>query len=166
MLLKKKVCMIGSFAVGKTSLVRRFVHSIYSDDYQTTVGVKTDTKDAVIGEEKVLMVLWDLYGEDEFQKLRLDYLRGSSGFMLVCDGTRRATLDRALVLHASAEKTFGKIPAVIALNKNDLTNEWEIPVESEADLAARGWNMIRTSAKTGEGVEEAFLRLARVMLGK
>ena len=165
-MLQKKVCMLGAFAVGKTSLVRRFVESIYSDVYQTTVGVKIEKKVLRIGDQDLTMILWDLYGEDDFQKLRLSYLRGSSGFLLVCDGTRRATLEKALAVHARAEEALGKIPAVIALNKSDLADEWEIPAESEADLAGRGWKVIRTSAKTGAGVEEAFAHLARGMLGE
>ena len=164
-MLQKKVCMLGSFAVGKTSLVRRFVESIYSDAYHTTVGVKIDKKVLRIAEQDLTLVLWDLYGEDEFQKLRLSYLRGAAGFLLVCDGTRRATVDKALALHAHAEQTFGKISAVIALNKSDLVEAWEIPAELETELAGKGWNVIRTSAKTGAGVEEAFERLAQTMVG-
>lgn len=164
-MLQKKVCMLGSFAVGKTSLVRRFVDSIYADTYLTTVGVKVDKKIFRVAGQDVSMVLWDLYGEDDFQKLRMSYLRGASGFLLVCDGTRRATLDKALAIHSSAEETFGKTPAVIALNKCDLAEEWEIPAETETGMAARGWTLIRTSAKTGVGVEEVFERLARIMAG-
>src|ERR1700675_4666549 len=90
-MLQKKVCMIGSFSVGKTSLIQRFVSSIFSDRYLTTVGVKIDKKVVRVDGEDVTLVLWDLYGEDEFQKMRMSYLRGASGYLLVADGTRRAT---------------------------------------------------------------------------
>ena len=68
--------MLGSFAVGKTSLIRRFVESIYSEAYHTTVGVKIDKRVVRHNDSEVTLVLWDLYGEDEFQKMRWSYLRG------------------------------------------------------------------------------------------
>ena len=82
-MIQKKVCMIGSFAVGKTSLVAQFVHSIYREQYLTTVGVKIDKKLVRVGDADVSLILWDLHGEDEFQKIRTAYLRGSSGFIFV-----------------------------------------------------------------------------------
>src|SRR5579863_4064988 len=100
-MLQKKICMIGSFAVGKTSLVRRYVETIYSDVYHTTVGVKIDKKVVRLGEQEISLVLWDLYGEDEFQTMRWTYARGASGYLLVSDGTRRATFEKALALEES-----------------------------------------------------------------
>ncbi len=165
-MIQKKVCMLGSFSVGKTSLVRRFVESIFSDAYLTTVGVKIDKKLMHLDQDDVTLMLWDIYGEDEFQKLRMSYLRGASGFLLVVDGTRRATLDKALAIKKEADKALGSVLAVLVLNKCDLTGQREIEAEKEEALAAQGWNVIRTSAKTGQGVEEAFSALTRAMLGK
>src|SRR5271170_1310300 len=88
--------MLGSFAVGKTSLVRRYVLSQYDDKYLTTVGVKVDKKTIRVGNDDVMLMLWDIYGEDDFQKLRMANLSGSNGYLLVADGTRRATLEKAL----------------------------------------------------------------------
>jgi small GTP-binding protein len=164
-MLQKKICMLGSFSVGKTSLVRRFVESIFSDTYLTTVGVKIDKKVLRVGEQDVTLMLWDLYGEDEFQRLRMSYLRGASGFLFVADGTRRATLDKALAIKEEAEKALGPASFVVALNKCDLAEQWEVEAEKENDLVSRGWSVIRTSAKTGEGVELAFETLAKAMLG-
>ncbi len=165
-MLQKKICLLGASAVGKTSLVRRFVESIYSDGYQTTVGVKIEKKVLNAGGEDVMLLLWDLYGEDDFQKLRLSYLRGAAGFLVVCDGTRKDTLEKALAVHRSAEQEFGKIPAMIAINKSDLASEWEISQQTENSLTQGGWSVLRTSAKTGDGVEEAFQGLARLTLAK
>lgn len=165
-MVQKKVCMLGSFAVGKTSLVRRFVESLFSDTYLTTVGVKIDKKQLRIDDHDVTLMLWDIYGEDDFQKLRMSYLRGASGFLLVVDGTRRATLDKALAIKEEADKTFGPVHALIVLNKCDLAEQWEIDPEKENQLAGRGWSLIRTSAKTGQGVEEVFTTLALAMLRK
>ena len=164
-MLQKKICMLGSFAVGKTSLVRRFVESIYSEVYQTTVGVKIDKKNLQVGEKDVSLVLWDIYGEDDYQKMRWTYLRGASGYLLVADGTRRATLEKAVSLEQKAREEAGAIPFVLVINKSDLIRDWEIDPALESQLAAQGWSIQRSSAKTGEGVEQSFSLLARKMLG-
>jgi small GTP-binding protein len=164
-MLQKKICMLGSFSVGKTSLVKRFVESIFSERYLTTVGVKIDKKAVAAGGGEMTLMLWDLYGEDEYQKIRMSYLRGASGYLLVADGTRPATLDKALAIAEEAEKTFGPTPYVIALNKCDLTAEWGISAEREASIGAGvGGAVVRTSAKTGEGVELAFDSLAKATM--
>ena len=101
-MMQKKVCMLGGFAVGKTSLVRRFVSNVFSDHYHTTIGVTVEKKSVIVDDRDVMLVLWDLYGEDEFQRVRDSYLRGSAGYILVMDGTRKATLDTALALQQTA----------------------------------------------------------------
>src|SRR5215210_9350570 len=106
-MIQKKICMLGTFAVGKTSLVQRFVESIYSDKYHTTVGVKIDKKLVKSGEQEVNLLLWDIQGEDGVQKLRSSYLRGAAGYILVIDGTRRATLDTACAIQQSAQDILG-----------------------------------------------------------
>src|SRR6516165_910024 len=103
-MLQKKICMLGSFSVGKTSLVRRFVESIFDEKYQTTIGVKVDKKVTRAGGEPVTLVLWDIYGEDVFQKMRMTYLRGMAGYLLVVDPTRNQTLDDALALQARVQE--------------------------------------------------------------
>jgi small GTP-binding protein len=153
--------MLGGFGVGKTSLVSRYVHSIFSDKYLTTVGVKIDKKVVDLGDERVDLILWDIHGEDEFQKVRMSYLRGAAGYLLIVDGTRRATLDTALALHESARTTIGHVPFILAINKADLAKDWEI---EEGILARLGIPVVQTSAKTGAGVEETFASLSRAML--
>src|SRR6204780_487321 len=163
-MLQKKICMLGSFSVGKTSLIRRFVESIFSDAYQTSIGVKIDKKVVRAGNEDVTLVLWDIHGEDVYQKIRMSYLRGMSGYLLVVDGTRRQTLDDALALNERVIKEVVKVPAVLVLNKSDLTEKWEIDAARESELTAAGWTMLRTSAKTGDSVEEVFSKLTAAML--
>ena len=163
-MLQKKICMLGSFSVGKTSLVRRYVESIFSDAYQTSIGVKIDKKVVRAGDEDVTLVLWDIHGEDVYQKIRMSYLRGMSGYLLVVDGTRRQTLDDALALNERVIQEAGKVPAVLVLNKSDLTEKWEIDSTRESELTAAGWNILRTSAKTGASVEEVFSKLTAAML--
>ena len=163
-MLQKKVCMVGAFATGKTSLVSRFVHSIFSEKYQTTVGVKIDKKSLNIKGRDLNLILWDLYGEDDFQKLRLSYLRGSSGYLVVVDGTRNRTLEKAFDLQQRVEATIGKKPFILVLNKSDLQDEWEIEESEINSLTKKGWITIETSAKTGLGVEDIFQTLAQQML--
>jgi small GTP-binding protein len=163
-MIKKKICMVGVFAVGKTSLVQRFVKSLFSDKYLTTVGVKIDKKSLRIGEEVVDLMLWDLQGEDEFQSLQVSYLRGSSGYFLVADGTREWTLDRAMTLQQKVQQTVGDLPFMLLINKADLSESWEIDEKRLSELVETGWSIMRTSARTGQGVEEAFNALAIKML--
>ncbi|MCI0487345.1 MAG: GTP-binding protein [Blastocatellia bacterium] len=169
-MIQKKVCMVGSSAVGKTSLVSRFVESIFSDKYLTTVGVKIDKKivrlqypDREEGEE-VMLMLWDLAGEDEFLQLRMSYLRGTAGYLLVADGTRRVTIEKAFDLKKRVEGELGRIPFVLALNKHDLEDEWDVSETEVEGFSQIGWPVVKTSAKTGEGVEELFSNLVGRMM--
>jgi small GTP-binding protein len=162
--LLKKVCMVGSFAVGKTSLVRRFVQGFFADTYLTTVGVKLDNKTVRAGEKDVKLVLWDLSGDDAFQKIQWTYLRGAAGYLLVADGTRAATLAKAETLEQEMRQEFGAVPFVFLINKSDRLAEWELEPGWQDGLVARGWDVLHTSAKTGEGVEEAFGKLTAKML--
>ena len=164
-MIQKKICLLGAFAVGKTSLVSRFVKSIYSDEYLTTVGVKVDKKTVTLGDKEVNLIVWDLAGEDEFQKVSMDYLRGAAGYLLVADGTRLSTLETARMLRQRVADNVGEIPFAFIVNKNDLSAEWEIDDQAIADCQAAGWAVIRSSAKTGEGVEEAFKLLAEKICG-
>ncbi len=163
-MIQKKICLLGAFAVGKTSLVERFVHSMFSDKYLTTVGVKIEKKSMQVDERQVDLVIWDIYGEDDFQKVRLSYLRGASGYLLVVDGTRQATLETAVGLQKSAEATIGTVPFLLLVNKADLAESWDIEEQRLAELTRRGWTVLRTSAKTGADVETAFAKLAEAML--
>ena len=163
-MIQKKICMLGGFGVGKTSLVSRFVHSIFSDKYLTTVGVKIEKKSIALGDQNVDLIVWDLHGEDEFQKLHMSYLRGTSGYLLVVDATRRATLDTALMLHAKAQWALGQpVPAMLAINKTDLDSTWELDQSALDQLKCP---VVKTSAKTGIHVDETFSALARAMLAK
>ncbi len=160
----KKVGMLGAFATGKTSLVSRFVHSIFSERYHTTIGTKIDKKIVTVNQQELTLVLWDIHGEDQLQQVPMSYLRGSSGYLLVVDGTRRETLVTAAHLQRSAEETYGELPFVLVLNKADLEAEWELDEGEIEQLARKSLLSIRTSAKTGVNVERAFAELSRRML--
>ena len=162
-MLQKKVCMLGGSGVGKTSLVARFVSSMFSDKYLTTVGVKVDKKTVPIDSGEMTLMLWDIYGQDEFQTVRDSYLRGATGYLLVADGTRYSTLDTAVALQKRAESVIGRVPFLLLLNKRDLDREWQVDEETLVTLVEQGWRVVKTSAKTGDGVEDAFTTLAREM---
>jgi small GTP-binding protein len=163
-MIQKKVCVLGSFGVGKTSLVRRYVQSIFSDAYLTTVGVKVDKKSLKVGSEDVTLVLWDIAGEDDINAIRMTYVRGAGGYFLVADGTRPETLEIAKSIQARVTAEVGTVPFLLLLNKADLQESWGLSREPVEALEGAGWTVLRTSAKTGENVEEAFLELARRMV--
>jgi small GTP-binding protein len=112
---------------------------------------------------QVHLILWDLAGEDDVHQIRTSYLRGSAGYLLVVDGTRRATLDTALRIQQLVVDIVGNVPFVLLLNKLDLQDEWEMEGYMH-ELASRGWCVVKTSAKTGVGVEEAFFALCKSII--
>lgn len=162
--LQKKICMLGAVGVGKTSVVRRFVESLFSERYQATVGVKIDRKTMMIGDQTLNLMLWDLQGETEQQRVRPEYLRGAAGYLLVVDATRRETLDTALDLGRRAADVVPGAAMMVVLNKTDLPMERAISDADLAGLAAGGWRIGLTSARTGEGVEAAFRQLAEQLV--
>lgn len=153
--------MLGSFAVGKTSLVQRFVKSIFSDKYHTTIGVKIDKKIIDIDDKELNLLLWDIHGEDDYQKVQASYLLGAAGYFLVIDGTRRETIKMAESLQGLALKTIKEKPFILLINKADLEDEWEITSADIKVLENKGWVVMKTSAKSGLNVEEAFLTLGK-----
>ncbi len=163
-MLQKKVCLLGASSVGKTSLVRRFVYDVFSEKYLTTIGVKIDRKLVSVGERETSLVVWDIQGEDQFAHILPTYIRGASGCLLVADGTRKNTVQKALELAGRVSATVGEVPSILILNKVDLEQEWEIEVEDVERLRIQGWTVIETSARLGIGAEQAFLTLAERML--
>jgi small GTP-binding protein len=163
-MIQKKICMVGASAVGKTSLVSRFVKSIYSDTYHATIGVKIDKKSLKVGEQEVNLMLWDIAGEDEFQKITTSYLQGAAGYILVVDGTRQATLSQAISIQARVEAVVGPVPFILLINKSDLEKQWEVTPEMLKQCIEKGWTVAQGSAKTGLGVEDAFQTLSKAIL--
>jgi small GTP-binding protein len=155
--------MLGAFSVGKTSLVSRFVFSLFSEKYMTTVGVKIDKKVVTANGEEISLLIWDIYGEDAIQQIRSSYVRGAAGYLLVADGTRPETIEIARRIRSRMESELGPVPFVLMVNKADLREEWKLGDGELEDLRNEGWPVLRCSARTGEGVEEGFLRLATDM---
>lgn len=163
-MIRKKMVMIGASGVGKTSLVSRSVFGIFSPNYRKTVGVCIDKKVIEVDGQTATLMLWDLQGEDEHSKIRTSYVTGSSGFFLVADGTRSQTLDVAVRLRDEVLELVPDIPFVLLVNKSDLRLAWQVSTERLETLRATGWDVVETSAKDGQGVEDAFDRLGRRML--
>ena len=163
----KKICLIGVPGVGKTSLVRRFVHSIFSDRYLTTVGVCIEKKQLTLAAGELSLVIWDLAGDDDMQRLHGSYLRGTAGYVLVADGTRLESLGQLADLQSRVAAAVGSaVPFVLALNKADLTEQWQVSEADQRELeVTRGWPCVRTSAKSGDGVEDVFASLATRLFG-
>ena len=175
----RKICLLGDFAVGKTSLVSRYVHNVFSDRYLTTVGVKIDTRIIELsqtsgkpiapltgaefsGIRSIKLVLWDLAGAANLSAPARAYIQGTHGFLVICDGTRRATLNTALALLNSAREQIGTRPAVLLVNKQDLYESWEVDQDSLDSARSRVANVLATSAKTGANVDRAFRLLAEL----
>jgi small GTP-binding protein len=159
----KKVCMLGDFGVGKTSLVARYVRNTFSDKYLTTVGVKVDSKLVSVAGRDLKLVLWDIAGKSSLDTLNETYIKGASGVLMVCDGTRESTLRAAAYLQMQVRSLLGDIPAVMLINKLDLVEKWEIAPKTIAELR-KTMPLFETSARTGDGVEASFAALAEALV--
>lgn len=159
-MIQKKICMVGVYAVGKTCLVQRFVQGIFSVKYLSTVGVKIDRKQMRVGNDDVTLMLWDLEGRDAIMDVNASYVKGAHGVIYVADGTRPETVIALDGLRDMVEETVGNVPSVVALNKSDLVSEWTVSPKSESAAGGEGMHRLRTSAKTGDGVEATFQWLA------
>ncbi len=163
-LIKKKICLLGAFSVGKTSLVRKFVHSIFDDDYHSTIGVMIDKKVVRVRDHDVAMVIWDVAGEEEFFQIPDSYVDGAHGFMFVADGTRPNTLETLNSIRERFQSSAGNLPEVVLLNKKDLEDQWSLDESAEEGFAKDGVLCLRTSAADGRNVEKAFVSLAEQLL--
>ncbi len=156
--------MLGYFSVGKTSLVERFVKSIFSEKYHSTLGVKVDKKEVFVNNKEIALILWDLAGDSSYKNIKKFYLNGAAGFLVVADGTRAITLDTAIDIKQNLLRNYPNVPFIIILNKDDLEHDWEAEQEQIDILKQYGIEVIQTSAKTGHFVEEAFENLAKLIL--
>ena len=164
---RTKICILGDFAVGKTSTAERFVNNQFSDKYLTTIGVKVDTKDLQLDNDLTLkMVLWDVAGTDRFGEIEFSYLRGASGYIFVADGTRSDTVAAVRQLRRQSEERYGPLPCVLLLNKSDLAQDWEISSQQEQELREDFADLFVTSAKTGNNVEAAMTRLGQAIAAR
>lgn len=171
--ISKKMCMIGDFGVGKTSLIRRFVDRQFSDQYLSTVGVKISRKSVELAGVKqrenvtAQLLIWDLEGHTKFKGIAPTYLQGSGGVLIVADVSRPETVERIsehIQLFASVNP---KGAIIIALNKVDLIDEEKLALLVDIAHSIGQDKVIAvytTSAKTGKDVDEIFHKLAYTMV--
>jgi len=152
--------MLGAYAVGKTSLVRQYVYSIFNGKYQTTIGARIDKKRLEIDNQAVDLILWDLAGEEESINVRSSYLRGSAAAVLVADGTRGETLNVVFDLKRKLNAEVGAVPVVLLVNKSDLAASWDIDRGRLNELKKDDWTVFETSARDGTNVNRAYQALA------
>jgi small GTP-binding protein len=162
--IQKKLALLGAAGVGKTSLVRRFVSSLFDDKYLTTIGVKVDKKVIRVDSNDVTLMIWDIAGSEGRFSIPSSYVKGASGYLLVADGTRPDTLEAAVEIVAQMDRDLGELPFVLVVNKKDLVHEWRMQAAKLEAFRTHGVAVMTSSAKTGEGVEEAFRLLAESMV--
>jgi small GTP-binding protein len=159
---QKKVCMVGSFAVGKTSLVSRIVKGVFSEKYLTTVGVKIDRLTLESEGENIQLMLWDIEGEDQFAPLQINFLRGAHGLVFVVDHTRRATLAAVKSQILRIGGNIADLPHILFVNKCDL-EQTDFTSSDHTAIRGMGVPVLNTSAKTALNVPEGFAELTRMM---
>jgi len=163
-MIKKKICMLGTLAVGKTSLVQQFTSNTFSDKYLSTIGVKVEQKVVKVEDQDITLVLWDLHGDDQFKRLETSYLRGASAYFLVADVTREDSVKALDEIYEKTKEALGDAPYVVLLNKVDLLETASKEIIKNKQLREGAVSIFLTSAKTGAGVEDAFHDLAKEVL--
>jgi small GTP-binding protein len=166
--IKVKVCLVGEMAVGKSSLIRRYVQDLYNDKYLSTLGVNVTRKSLELPSREggvpveFEMMIWDVMGR---RGVHESYFHGAGGIVAVCDVTRRETLDALPGWIEDVRRVAGTPAIVIAANKADLVDESRIAATEIARLAeSMGAQWLATSAKLGENIEELFRVLAERVL--
>jgi len=171
--MKTKVCLVGEAAVGKTSLIRRYVLDEFDDRYITTLGAKVSKKemdlDLPARDERLHldMTIWDIMGEKGFRELLKEaFFFGAKGVLAVVDVTRYKTLQELDDWIQSVFNVVGPVPVVYAVNKVDLRGQPGTYGDKEIEVHAKAFGapFLYTSAKTGENVEKAFGLIAQAIL--
>jgi len=152
----KKISILGSSAVGKTSLTNRFVHRFFPDSFLSTIGVNIQNKALTFEDQNYHLDIWDIQGENYFDELMKNYFRGSSAYILAIDGSDPKSFEAAIEIHKGCEKDFEDVPCVTFINKCDQKDFWTINPTDMTYLNLKSLNVFETSAKTGEGVDEGF----------
>jgi small GTP-binding protein len=157
----KKVVLVGHFGVGKSSLMRRFVQNTFSDNYIVTIGVHILKKEIKIEELNLTLVIWDIEGKDDIQKVRSSYLLGTSGFIYVIDPTRSQTYERFNEEIDFIKTTYPTSKIVSVANKSDLINIEEFKNLLEQENISIDYF---ASAKEGIEVENLFQKIGLKMV--
>lgn len=158
-----KLCLLGDGAVGKTSLVRRFVFDVFDDKYLMSFGTKVSKKSMRIRDADVDLMIWDILGQKNHESLHAAYYRGAAGAFAVCDFTRPDTMGSLKSWLGNFRATVGDKPIIILGNKSDLQKSYSLS-ELQSFGSEVGCEVIETSAKSGLNVELAFVQLGKKLL--
>jgi len=164
--LQKKICLIGDFSVGKTSLIKQYVFSQFDEKYLTTIGVHITKKEVSLDDATINLIIWDIAGKNGIQDITSTYLQGASGAILVGDISRKETIESLTEHHKNFREINNEKPIVLAINKIDLLDEIdpEINPGSANEIGFKdGTQLFKTSAKTAANVELLFKSLAQSM---
>jgi small GTP-binding protein len=168
--LKAKVCLIGDWGVGKTSLIRKFVLDQFDDKYIVTFGTKVSKKRIKFKKYKdtvtdLNMVIWDIMGQDEFRTIQKNAYSGTHAALIVCDVTRKESLKNIKKWRDDIFSITKEIPVVVLANKADLQNKRKFKIEDLAKVASDiNAKYFFTSAKTGQNVESAFRAIGKELI--
>ena len=166
--LKVKICMVGDSAVGKTSLIKKFVLDLFDDSYITTIGTKITKRTIKILDDETTMdmMIWDIMGQTSFRSLLQDaYFYGTHGVLAVVDSTRLDTLENIHEWVDSIRHVVGEVPMIFVANKCDL--EHKVTMEMlDKELDRYESKFMYVSAKTGENVSDAFTKLGESVIDK
>jgi small GTP-binding protein len=155
--LSRKVILVGGFGVGKTSLIRQYVHQIFTDEYLVTIGVKVDKKVVQIEDKQVSMILWDIAGEVSMQKINHSYYLGANGIIYVMDLSRPSTFERSTADVNFFRQLLPKSKLLVVGNKTDLLTDSELKeIQAKIPVTCDFF----TSAKNGTGLEDMFYKMA------
>ncbi|MCU4675697.1 GTP-binding protein [Catenovulum sp. 2E275] len=161
-MIQKKVCLLGASSVGKTSLVRQFVEGIFDEKYLTTIGVKIDKKIVELTDHQVQFLIWDIEGVDQYAQFQQRYLRGAAAVIIVVDQTRPQSLLDAIDIFTLVKQSIS-CPFILALNKADLAENLSCIEDKKETFEKQFSFLYRTSAKTGDQVEQMFTELAEFL---
>ena len=161
---QRKICMLGAFGAGKTSLVSRYVRGSFSDQ-PGALGVHIEKMPVQTAAGDVTLVIWDMVGANRYQTVQTSYLRRASAYLLVLDGTNVDTANAAIEVHESVQSLMGPIPYLVVVNKVDEVQSWIGQAQTPwSTLQSEAIGVLETSAKTGAGVEHAFETVAHALV--